>query len=143
MADLKAAAQMPNDLQAHRLPILLMAEDEPLISDFIALILRDAGFEVVCVESGVEAIAELLRTPKLFAGLITDIRMGGGQSGWAVAERARELIPDVAVVYVSAHGEGEWAALGVPDSVMVPKPFAPEQIVTAISALLKRRSADG
>ncbi len=118
-----------------------MAEDEPLISDLIALTLRDAGFELVCVDTGVDAIAELDRTPALFAGLVTDIRMGGGQDGWAVARRARELIHDVVVVYVSGDSEEQWAVHGVPHSIMVPKPFAPGQIVTAISLLLSRRDA--
>jgi hypothetical protein len=33
------------------------------------------------------------------------------------------------------HGE-EWASKGVPDSVLLNKPFAPAQIVTAVSQLL-------
>jgi hypothetical protein len=37
------------------------------------------------------------------------------------------------VVYDSAV---HWAAEGVPESVMIAKPFAPPQIITALSALL-------
>jgi DNA-binding response OmpR family regulator len=139
MIETRTVTDMPTDLQNGRPPILLMAEDEPMISDLIAMTLQDAGFEVVCVDSGVEAIAELNRTPNRFAGLVTDIRMGGGKDGWAVARRARELMPEVAVVYVSGDSEGQWTTHGVPQSVMVPKPFSPSQIVTAISAMLKQR----
>ena len=139
MFEQKTMREMSNDAQPPRRPILLMAEDEPMISELIAITLQEAGFEVVCVDRGVDAIAELNRTPKLFAGLVTDIRMSGGKDGWAVARRARELIPDVAVVYVSGDSQIQWATHGVPDSVMVAKPFAPIEIVTAISSLLKAR----
>jgi DNA-binding response OmpR family regulator len=128
---------MSNDPQAPRPPILLMAEDEPMISDLIAFTLRKAGFEVVCVDLGVDAIAELEKAPQQFAGLVTDIRMGGGKDGWAVARRARELMPDMAVVYVSGDSQAQWATHGVPDSVMVAKPFAPNEIIAAITNLMK------
>ncbi len=130
---------MNNDRTAIRPPILLVAEDEPMISDLISLILQESGFDVVCVDRGIDAIAELDRAAQLFAGLVTDIRMGPGQDGWAVAKRARELMPEMAVVYVSADSEAKWATHGVPGSVMVPKPFAPSEIVTAISSLLNVR----
>jgi hypothetical protein len=40
------------------------------------------------------------------------------------------------VVYMTGAGGREWAAHGVPNSTLVHKPFAPAQIITAISALL-------
>jgi DNA-binding response OmpR family regulator len=40
------------------------------------------------------------------------------------------------VVYMTGtHGE-KWASMGVPNSIMLAKPFAPAQLVTAISNLL-------
>ena len=40
------------------------------------------------------------------------------------------------VVYMTGtHGE-EWASKGVPNSVLLLKPFAPAQLVTAVSTLL-------
>lgn len=141
MAELRTKTIMLEDLPIQRHPILLMAEDEPLISDLIAFTLEKAGFEVVCVDSGVEAIAELDRNPGRYAGLVTDIRMGGGKDGWAVARRARELIPDVAVVYVSGDSQVHWATHGVPGSLMVAKPFAPLEIVSAIKAMLTARGS--
>lgn len=34
----------------------------------------------------------------------------------------------------------EWARLGVPKSILLTKPFAPAQLVTAVSQLLNTRS---
>lgn len=69
-------------------------------------------------------------------GLITDINLGDGPDGWQVARKARELVGGLPVVYVSAASEHEWTSHGVPNSVMVTKPFVPAQVVVAISSLL-------
>jgi len=45
------------------------------------------------------------------------------------------------VVYVSGGNPQDWASLGVPGSTMITKPFAPAQIVTAVSALLNAADA--
>lgn len=117
--------------------VLLIAEDEPVIADLIDITLRDAGYQVVVVESGKAAIAELEAEPQRFVGLITDVRMID-VDGWEVARRARELIPDMAVVYMSGDSAGQWPARGVTHSIMIEKPFALGQVVIAISSLLTR-----
>lgn len=68
--------------------------------------------------------------------MITDINLGSGPSGWEVAKRARELIPELPVVYMSGADAEKWASHGVPNGTVVTKPFAPAQIITAISTLL-------
>lgn len=40
------------------------------------------------------------------------------------------------VVYISGDSAHEWPVKGVPKSVMVPKPFAVAQIITAVPILL-------
>jgi hypothetical protein len=42
------------------------------------------------------------------------------------------------VVYMTGHSAHEWASKGVPDSIMVAKPFAPAQIIIAVSTLLNQ-----
>lgn len=68
--------------------------------------------------------------------MLTDIRLGRGPNGWDVAKRAREIMADIPVIYVSGDSAAEWASKGVPNSVMVPKPYALAQLVTAISQLI-------
>ena len=57
-------------------------------------------------------------------GLATDIRLGAGPTGWEVAHHARKKYPDIAVVYTTGDGAADWFAEGVPNSVMLQKPFA-------------------
>jgi DNA-binding LytR/AlgR family response regulator len=67
--------------------------------------------------------------------LVTDIDLGGKVSGWNLARRARELNPNLAIVYMTGASGDPWAASGAPNSILVTKPFAPAQIVTAVSQL--------
>jgi DNA-binding NtrC family response regulator len=116
--------------------LLLLVEDEELIRDLLDHAMTDAGFGLVMARSGAEALAELDANAARFRAVVTDIRLGAGPDGWEVARHARELVPEMPVVYMSGDSAANWAAQGVPHSVMVPKPFAVAQITTAVSTLL-------
>lgn len=116
--------------------LLLLAEDEALIRMLLEETLRDASFDLVVASSGHEAMAELEASAERLRGLVTDVRLGTGPSGWDLARRARELVPDIPVVYTSGDSASDWTAQGVPNSVMVSKPFVPAQIITAMTSLL-------
>ena len=57
-------------------------------------------------------------------------------NGWEVAARIRETDPGFPVVYMSGVYADEWASKGVPNSIMLAKPFAPAQLVTAVAQLI-------
>jgi DNA-binding response OmpR family regulator len=118
--------------------LLLLAEDEALIRMHLEEELRDAGFDVVTALDGAQAMTELETDAARFRGVVTDIRLKVGAEGWEVAKRARELAPGIAVVYVSGDSAHEWGSRGVPESVMVAKPFVAVQVITAMSTLLNQ-----
>lgn len=53
-------------------------------------------------------------------------------------DQRREINPDMCVVYTTGAAADQWLSQGVPNSVLISKPFAPAQIVTAISQLLNQ-----
>lgn len=119
------------------IPILLLfAEDEPLIQEVARDGLEAGGYVVMSVTTGAEAMAALDQRADEIAGLITDIRLGSQPDGWEIARRARELKPTIPVVYTTGDSAHEWPTLGVPRSLCLQKPYAPAQLVTAISTLL-------
>lgn len=66
-----------------------------------------------------------------------DITLGRDKlDGWEVARHAREADPAFPVVYMSGDSTEDWASKGVPNSIMLAKPFAPAQLVTAVAQLL-------
>ena len=121
--------------------LILLVEDEVLIRMNLQEELAEAGFELVVAADGHRALAELEADAGRFRALVTDIRLGRGPNGWEVARRARELVPEMGVVYVSGDSAFEWSAQGVPGSVMVPKPFVPAQVITAVATLLNRTTS--
>ncbi len=118
--------------------LILLVEDESLIAMSIEEALTEGGFAVHSVESGSEAIAAIDSGDYLFAGLITDVRLGEGPCGWDIARRAREVQPTIPVVFMTGDSAAEHSARGVPDSLIMQKPFAAVQIVTAIATLLNQ-----
>lgn len=116
--------------------LLLLAEDEALIRMEAEEALKAGGYAVIAAASGEKAIELLDLHYKDLSGVITDIQLGAGPNGWDVARHARELRPDLPVVYATGQSAQEWSAHGVPNSVVVHKPFPSAQLVTAISTLL-------
>jgi DNA-binding response OmpR family regulator len=99
--------------------------------------LADGGFATEGVSSGDEAIAKFIDEAKNYKALVTDVDLGYGQlNGWDVARRIREKEPAFPVVYVTGATAADWASQGVPNSILIQKPFAPAQLATAISNLL-------
>jgi hypothetical protein len=107
------------------------------------LVALDLGiFEVVVAAHAAAAYHVLDRKiEQLFRVVITDINLGVGPDGRAVARHARELDSAVPVIYVTgAHGR-DWQSKAVPNSIMIAKPFTGVQLVDTVSALLAVRRA--
>jgi two-component system cell cycle response regulator CpdR len=93
---------------------LLLVEDEGLIRHDLKEGLVEAGFDVSDVAAGGTALSDIEADPSRFSGLVTDINLGKGPDGWEIARRARELLPNLPVVYISGHGSADWPSKGVP-----------------------------
>src|ERR1700735_4470348 len=78
---------------------VLLVEDEFLIREWVSEALAEQGFAVRAVSNAAEALRQLTSTA--VDVLFTDINLPGGVDGLALAHRARELFPDLPVVYAS------------------------------------------
>jgi DNA-binding response OmpR family regulator len=122
---------------------VLYVEDEPLLREFAAVILEDAGFEVVTVENGAAAFLALDDKREPFCAIVADINLGDGPDGWAVAKRGRELNRELPVVYVTGASGLQRPSEGVPHSLLVKKPFTSAQILKAIRSVLEDAATRG
>jgi CheY-like chemotaxis protein len=118
---------------------ILVVEDDQLIQSVVEEALSEGGFVLNIAASGEEAMTLMSQTNSRYLALITDITLGGTMNGWQIAKHARELDPAFPVIYITGGNADQWAVEGVPDSVLLIKPFAPAQLVTAISQLLNDR----
>jgi CheY-like chemotaxis protein len=119
------------------LPVIMVVEDDESVQSIVEEALTDGGFEPAIAASGEEAVTLLKGRLTKYRALVTDINLGRDKmDGWEVAKHAREIDPEFPIVYMSGDSAADWASKGVPNSIMLSKPFAPAQLVTAVSQLL-------
>jgi CheY-like chemotaxis protein len=103
---------------------VLLVEDEILISNMMADILEEQGFQVHVAANAAEALRHIESNAAVDV-LFTDIHLPGGMDGSTLAKRVRELRPGLPIVYAS----GRWRpSLGpglVSRSIFLPKPYNP------------------
>lgn len=116
-------------------PTILLVDDEALIRTTISMALEDGSYRPIEAWDGHSAL-EVLQSEHPLSGIISDIRLGDGPSGWEVVRQARRRFPKIAAVYVTGDSAADWATEGVPDSVLLQKPFAVAEVISAISTLL-------
>jgi DNA-binding response OmpR family regulator len=117
-------------------PLILVIEDEYPVQDIVEDALTEGGFETDILSSAEEALTLFKSGSKNYKALVTDVSLKGRLSGWEVARQIKEKDPAFPVVYMTGAAAGDWASQGVPNSILLQKPFAPAQLVTAISNLL-------
>ena len=117
--------------------MILVVEDDPFIHDMLSDALVDGGFRVAQASTPDDAMAMIEAPDPAYRALVTDINLAPGQkTGWDIAKRAREINGEIPVIYMTGDSGHQWAACGVPNSVLLTKPFAPAQLLTAVSQLL-------
>lgn len=116
--------------------VILVIEDDPPIQVVVEDALADGGFEPAIAPSGEEAVTLLRGNRRKYRALVTDINLMGRIDGWELARLAREINPEFPILYITGAHADQWPSRGVPNSVLLTKPFAPAQLVTAVSRLL-------
>src|SRR6202140_4999631 len=120
---------------------ILVVEDDAPTQSLVEDALADVGFEPAIAASGEEAVTLLIGNKGKYRALVTDIQLRGVIEGWEVAKKARQIDPDLPIVYMTGGKAAEWPPHGVPNSILLTKPFAPAQLVTAVSQLVNAGSA--
>ena len=123
--------------------LVFVVEDQVVIAHMLEDALTDGGFSVTLASSGEQAMSMLDKEGADYKALITDIDLGGRLNGWEVAKHAREINDKLPVVYMTGASAHDWGSKGVPNSQLIPKPFAVAQIVTAVATLINAAAAVG
>lgn len=112
---------------------ILVVEDEFLVSVMVSAELEDVGYAVLTADNGDAALA-LLADDRAIDLLFTDIKLATAMNGWTVAQKARELRPDLKVIYATGY------APDVPELVegarFFKKPYLPTKVIAAIDEML-------
>lgn len=118
---------------------ILIAEDEPDIRELVAFTLRFAGHEVVAGSNGEEAVQ--LASQEIPDLILMDVRMPR-MTGYDACRtmKASPTLKDIPVVFLSAKGQDAEIQTGLEAGAeeYLLKPFAPDQLVERVKAILAR-----
>jgi len=114
---------------------ILVIDDEPLIADLVCTVLAEDGYDLTCLSSAEDALAEIEGQDN-FDAVITDIDLGGSVDGFELARRARVHRPDVAVIYISGAAAARVAGERVPGGQFLGKPFPPYKLAEILRTSL-------
>ena len=122
------------------LPPVLVVDDERNMRRSLETVLVDEGYKMKAVESA-EAGLELLAHER-FLMVITDAHLGG-MTGYEFLRQVRHSWPQVPVLMITAYATPKLAVEAIQAGAIdyLSKPFAPEELLHAISRCGPRRFA--
>ncbi|WP_439850747.1 response regulator [Pseudomonas syringae] len=117
---------------------ILVVDDEPAVRLLIAELLEDLGYVVLQAEKGSDALV-ILQSKAAIDLLITDVGLPGGMNGRQVADAAREVRPDLKILFVTGYAENAVLAHDTlePGMHVLPKPFAIAELIGRVTELLE------
>jgi CheY-like chemotaxis protein len=126
-------------------PLILVADDEPSILQYIEHVLQVANYRVVTATTVKEAWKILEQQQAEIELVLTDIIMPGSVDGQQLADRIHKLDPDLPVLFIT----GAWSetdprtATMLEKQLLLRKPFFPNQLIDFVGAQLHRESSSG
>lgn len=115
---------------------ILLVEDEPIVRDFLAALLRRHGYEVVDSATPEDAL-EWLEAGRPVDLLITDIVMPG-MNGWDLAKLAKQQRPTLRLLYMSGYAD-QFAVAATrlqPGATFLQKPFTITEMTDKVKSVL-------
>ena len=121
---------------------VLVVDDEHQVVDLITEVLRMSGFQSASAMNARQALASLRR--EQFHLLITDVRLPDS-SGIDLLRIVRDKYPNLPAIvvtgYASIDGTKEALNLGAVD--YIPKPFTPQQLLSAVERAIASSGGSG
>jgi two-component system response regulator PilR (NtrC family) len=117
---------------------ILVVDDEQSMRDFLAIMLKKEGHDVVTADSGTNALKAV--QSEIFDLVISDVKMAG-MGGIDVLKSTKEISPETIVIMITAFATTETAIeamkLGAYDYVI--KPFKVDELKLIINNSLEKR----
>jgi DNA-binding NarL/FixJ family response regulator len=118
--------------------LVLIADEDSSARDQLARVLETAGYEIVQVASGEEALQAVKKAKPSI--VLLEIPLGG-LSGYEVCRALREEAREMPIVFVSGSRTESYdrvAGLLVGADDYIVKPYAPDELLTRVRHLVRR-----
>ena len=113
--------------------LVLLVEDDDQVRAVVRRQLTSLGFALVEASTAAEGVQLLENVPD-FTGVLADIVMPGGLTGLDLAERAKQINPELRVVLMTGHaGHERLRDLKASRFPILRKPFEADQLIDALT----------
>ena len=120
---------------------ILLVENEPAMRDAVRRILQRAGYTVLLADNSDQAL-EVLRAPGCSCELLLTGVIMPGMWGDELATRARRLVPELPILFMSGHSERSMRRGRAPaPGPVLTKPFGEQQLLRQVANLIDARGA--
>ncbi len=122
---------------------VLLAEDDDQVRTLATRILQRAGYTVMAVNNGQEAVRVFASPPQPIDVLFLDILMPG-LGGFETARRCREIRPDIPILFASGYAAESLLERveGSAASEVLQKPYDPQMLLQAMRRLFESRASN-
>lgn len=117
---------------------VLVVDDEPTVRMLVTEVLTDLGYTALEAADGSAGLA-IINSDARIDLLVTDVGLPGGMNGRQVADAARNIRPDLKVLFITGYAENAVLSHGHLDPGMhvLTKPFAMDVLATRIRGLIE------
>ena len=115
---------------------ILVVEDDVLIRDYVSSVLKAAGYDVTSAANVADAL-EVLNgcfKPNL---LFTDVYMGAGLNGIELARNARQMFPDLKILFTSGFMPATERDQMPEGAQVLQKPYRKKDCLAKVMAMLE------
>ncbi|MDD2335616.1 MAG: response regulator [Geobacteraceae bacterium] len=127
------------ELLEKRTATILVADDDPSVRELSEKVLGMVGITVITAEDGNDAVEKFLENKDTIDLVVLDIIMSK-MNGKEVYEKAKEIRPDIKVVFISGYAADFMNNRGMLDEKLefVEKPFNPRRLLKKIQEVLDK-----
>jgi DNA-binding response OmpR family regulator len=124
-------------------PLVLVVDDEPIVTEVVGHYLRRDGFAVASAADGPTGLAAGLDQTHAPQAIVLDVMLPG-MDGLEVCRRLRQSHVTAPIILLTARTEeaDRIAGLGIGADDYVVKPFSPAEVVARVKAQLRRVRLD-
>ena len=117
---------------------ILVVDDEAVVRESLRDWLVDSGYDVVIAENGLQALN--IQEKNNTRIMVSDLVMPG-MDGIELMRRAKEMVPDIAVIIITAYGSIPTAIAAMKDGAYdyIEKPFCPERAELLIKKVVEHQ----
>ncbi|HEY0420163.1 MAG TPA: PAS domain S-box protein [Acetobacteraceae bacterium] len=116
---------------------VLIVDDEAMVRMLVTEVLQELGYAAIEAADGASGL-EVLQSRARIDLLITDVGLPGGMNGRQMADAARQVRPELKVLFITGYAEGAVLGQGQLEAGMqvMTKPFAMEALGARIREII-------